>query len=172
VANFLSRAHVQKAGRPDGRKNRNTSRTEIAATFLSPHHNGKIRTRRSARFRYQSEQLHASRTGSFAAVLGLTTGGTIERFSEAGSYGEMKDVLYSVRRCILEYLGLEVMEPFVAYAALRVDVAVRAEYLRSWEARLLATVGDQAWHAHLSGLAETAAQNRMGSEEKAWAAPR
>jgi hypothetical protein len=84
----------------------------------------------------------------------------------------MKDVLYSVRRCILEYLGLEVMEPFVAYAAPRVDAGVRAEYLRSWEARLLAAVGDQAWHAHLSGLADTAAQNRMGSEEKAWAAPR
>ena len=43
------------------------------------------------------------------ALLGLTTGGTIERFSDGGSYGEMKDVLYSVRRCILEYLGLEVM---------------------------------------------------------------
>jgi NAD(P)H dehydrogenase (quinone) len=185
-----------------------------------------------ARFHYQSEQLHASRTGSFAvdlvreqerllradllvlifplwwgglpaivkgwfdrvcaygmayadgrrfargyfvgrrALLGLTTGGTIERFSEGGSYGDMKDVLYSVRRCILEYLGLEVMEPFVAYAAPRVDAAARAEYLRSWEARLLATVGDQAWHAHLSGLADAAAQNRMGSEEKAWAAPR
>jgi NAD(P)H dehydrogenase (quinone) len=33
------------------------------------------------------------------ALLGLTTGGTIERFSDGGSYGEMKDVLYSVRRC-------------------------------------------------------------------------
>jgi NAD(P)H dehydrogenase (quinone) len=134
-----------------------------------------------ARFHYQSEQLHASQTGSFAvdlvreqerlrradllvlifplwwgglpaivkgwfdrvcaygmayadgrrfargyfvgrrALLGLTTGGTIERFSEGGSYGDMKDVLYSVRRCILEYLGLEVMEPFVAYAAPRVE---------------------------------------------------
>lgn len=28
-----------------------------------------------ARFHYQSEQLHASRTGSFAALLGLTIGG-------------------------------------------------------------------------------------------------
>jgi NAD(P)H dehydrogenase (quinone) len=98
-------------------------------------------------------------------------GGT-ETFTLGSLYGDMKDVLYSVRRCILEYLGLEVMEPFVAYAAPRVNAAVRAEYLRSWEARLLATVGDQAWHAHLSGLADTAAQNRMGSEEKAWAAPR
>lgn len=55
------------------------------------------------------------------AVLGLTTGGTTERFSAGGSYGEMRHVLHSVRRCILEYLGLEVVEPFVAYAAPRVE---------------------------------------------------
>jgi NAD(P)H dehydrogenase (quinone) len=46
-------------------------------------------------------------------------GGT-ETFTLGSLYGDMKDVLYSVRRCILEYLGLEVMEPFVAYAAPRV----------------------------------------------------
>jgi NAD(P)H dehydrogenase (quinone) len=133
------------------------------------------------RFHYQSEQLAASRTGSFAGdllreqdrlmradllvfvfplwwgglpaivkgwfdrvcaygvayadgkrfeegyfvgrrvILGLTTGGTGERFSAGGSYGDIRDVLYSVQRCILEYLGLEVMEPFVAYASPRVD---------------------------------------------------
>ncbi len=185
-----------------------------------------------ARFHYQSEQLHASRTGSFAAdlvreqdrllradllillfplwwgglpaivkgwfdrvcaygaayadgrrfdrgyfvgrraLIGLTTGGTIERFSAGGGYGEMQLVLYSVRRCILEYLGLEVVEPFVAYAAPRVDAGARAEYLRAWEARLLAVVTDRKWHERLGTLAATAAQNRMGSEEKAWAAPR
>jgi NAD(P)H dehydrogenase (quinone) len=81
----------------------------------------------------------------------------------------MHDVLYSVRRCILEYLGLEVMEPFVAYAAPRVDPATRAEYLRSWEARLLATAHDPAWRTRLSALAGTAAQNRVVAEENAWA---
>jgi NAD(P)H dehydrogenase (quinone) len=185
-----------------------------------------------ARFHYQSEQLEASRTGSFAAdlvreqdrlmradllvfvfpvwwgglpailkgwfdrvcaygvayadgkrfergyfvgrraILGLTTGGTIERFSAGGTYGEMRDVLYSVRRCILEYLGLEVMEPFIAYAAPRVDAAVRADYLRGWEARLLATAGDPEWQARLRALADTAVQNRVPVEEKAWAARR
>jgi NAD(P)H dehydrogenase (quinone) len=106
------------------------------------------------------------------AMLGLTTGGTIERFSAGGSYGEMHHVLYSVKRCILEYLGLEVMEPFVAYAAPRVDAAARAEYLRSWQARLLATAGDAQWQAHLCALADIAAQNRMPVEDKAWAAQR
>ncbi len=103
------------------------------------------------------------------AMLGLTTGGTPKRFSPGGGYGEIDDVLYSVRRCILEYLGLEVMEPFVAYAAPRVDAAVRSEYLRGWEARLRAAVGDPQWQARLDALAAAAAENRAPVEEKAWA---
>jgi NAD(P)H dehydrogenase (quinone) len=184
------------------------------------------------RFHYQSEQLHAARTGGFAAdlireqkrllradlfvfvfplwwgglpailkgwfdrvcaygvayedgkrfergyfvgrraVLALTTGGTIERFSAGGSYGEMKLVLHSVRRCILEYLGLELVEPFVAYGAPRVDAAVRAQYLQEWAARVLAAAGDSQWHGRLQALAATAASNRLPMEGKAWAAHR
>jgi NAD(P)H dehydrogenase (quinone) len=106
------------------------------------------------------------------AVLGLTTGGTVERFSAGGSYGEMAHVLHSVRRCILEYLGLEVMEPFVAYAAPRVDAARRTQYLRNWEQFLLATADDREWQARLHALADAAAQNRLTVEESAWAAQR
>jgi NAD(P)H dehydrogenase (quinone) len=106
------------------------------------------------------------------AVLGLTTGGTIERFSVGGGYGEMAHVLYSVRRCILEYLGLEVIEPFVAYAAPRVDAARRNQYLHNWEQLLLATAGDREWQARLRALADAAAQNRLPVEERAWAAQR
>ena len=185
-----------------------------------------------ARFHYQSEQLHASRTGGFAAdlvreqerlmradllvlifplwwgglpaivkgwfdrvcaygvayadgkrfergylvgrraVLGVTTGGTIERFSADGGYGEMRHVLHSVKRCILEYLGLEVVEPFVAYAAPRVEPAVRAQYLRDWQTRLLAVAGDPQWHARLRALGGIAAENRKPVEERAWATGR
>ena len=106
------------------------------------------------------------------AVLGLTTGGTTERFSAGGGYGEMRNVLHSVRRCILEYLGLEVVEPFVAYAAPRVDAATRAEYLRSWQARLIAAAGDRQWHARRRALAGIAAENRKPVDERAWAARR
>jgi NAD(P)H dehydrogenase (quinone) len=95
------------------------------------------------------------------AVLGVVTGGTPERFSAGGSYGPMPEVLYPLRRCILEYLGLEVMEPFVAYAAPRVDAATRAEYLRGFEACLLATAGDPDWQARLSAVAGTTAHNRV-----------
>jgi len=106
------------------------------------------------------------------AVLGITTGGTIERFSDGGSYGEMRHVLHSVKRCILEYLGLEVVEPFVAYAAPRLDAAARAECLRNWQARLLAAVGDPKWQERLCALADAATANRAPVEEKAWAARR
>ncbi len=106
------------------------------------------------------------------AVLGVVTGGTVERFSAGGSYGPMPEVLYPLRRCILEYLGLEVMEPFVAYAAPRVDAATRAEYLRGFEAYLLATAGDRDWQARLSEVAGTTAHNRTVPEGKAWATQR
>src|ERR1700730_9570840 len=169
-----------------------------------------------ARFHYQSEQLHASRTGGFAAdlvreqdrlmradllvfifplwwggvpaivkgwfdrvcaygvayadgkrfesgyfigrraLLALTTGGTAQRFSAGGSYGEMRHVLHSVQRCTLEYLGLEAMEPFVAYAAPRVDPMMRAEYLRESEARLLAVAGDPQWQGGLRAVSRHA----------------
>jgi NAD(P)H dehydrogenase (quinone) len=185
-----------------------------------------------ARFHYQSEQLHASRTNGFAAdlareqerlmradlmvfvfplwwggvpaivkgwfdrvcaygvayadgkrfgdgyfvgrraLLGVTTGGTVERFSNGGSYGPIADVLYPVRHCMLAYLGLEVMEPFVAYAAPRVDPDARAEYLRSWTARLLETAGDRHWQQRLSALADRTSQNRIVPDGNAWAARR
>jgi NAD(P)H dehydrogenase (quinone) len=106
------------------------------------------------------------------ALLALTTGGTAERFSPGGSYGALRSVLYSVERCILEYLGLEVIEPFVAYASPRVDDATRRDYLRQWEARLLETIEDAAWQARLRARAEDAAKNREGAEAKAWSSPR
>jgi NAD(P)H dehydrogenase (quinone) len=105
------------------------------------------------------------------AVLGLTTGGTAERFSPGGSYGDMRKVLYSVDRCILEYLGLEVMEPFVAYATPRVDDTKRQDYLRQWEGRLRTTIGDTAWLARLRARAEDAARNGKGAAT-AWSSPR
>jgi len=106
------------------------------------------------------------------ALLGITTGGTPERFSPGGSYGPIQDVLYPVRRCMLEYLGLEVMEPFIAYAAPRVDAAARGGYLLDWKECLLAAVGDRHWQARQAELASTAAQNRTVPEGRAWASQR
>ena len=53
-------------------------------------------------------------------------------------------VLYPVHRCMIEYLGMQALEPFIAYAAPRVDDAARQDYLRAWEQRLHAIVAEPA----------------------------
>lgn len=75
-----------------------------------------------------------------AAVLGLSTGGTQKRFSAGGAYGRVDQVLWPTQHCMVEYLGLTTAEPFVAYAAPRVDAEQRAVYLNEWAARVSATL--------------------------------
>jgi len=69
-------------------------------------------------------------------ILCVTTGGTTERFSPGGVYGPIEHVLYPVHRCMIEYLGMQALEPFIAYGAPRVDDAARQDYLGAWERRL------------------------------------
>lgn len=71
----------------------------------------------------------------------VTTGGTTERFSPEGVYGPIEGILRPVNRGVFEYLGMEVLEPFVAYAAPRVDDEGRRAYLDDWSRRLEALQG-------------------------------
>lgn len=83
-------------------------------------------------------------TGFFRGARGIvcaTSGGTAERFSAGGVYGEISTVLWPVERCVLQYLGLTTLDPFVAYAAPRVDAAARARYLDAWRDRLATIAG-------------------------------
>lgn len=63
------------------------------------------------------------------ALLSVTTGGTPERFSEAGVYGPIEPLLKPMQRLVLEYMGFEVAKPCVAYAAPRVSEAERQGYI-------------------------------------------
>ena len=65
-------------------------------------------------------------------------------------------------RCMVEYLGLATAEPFVAYAAPRVDDARRAEYLDAWSRRVLEveTLVDPALRVE-----------SFGSTSTSWASP-
>jgi NAD(P)H dehydrogenase (quinone) len=72
------------------------------------------------------------------ALLGVTTGGTAERFSPGGAYGEIDIVLRPIQKLVLRYMGFQTHEPFVAYAAPRVDAASREAYLRQWQAHVVA----------------------------------
>ncbi len=71
-------------------------------------------------------------------LLCLATGGTEARFSATGVYGTIDQVLWPIQRLMVEYMGIEALEPFVAYAAPRVDQATREAYLHEWRARILA----------------------------------
>ena len=89
-------------------------------------------------FAYQDGRRYE--TGLFrgrAAVLGMTSGGTRRRFTEGGAYGSIEQVLWPTQHCMVEYLGLATAEPFVAYAAPRVDEAERTAYLQAWAERVL-----------------------------------
>ena len=74
-------------------------------------------------------------------MLCLSTGGTQARFSEGGAYGDIHQVLWPAQRLMIEYLSLEALEPFVAYATPRVDQAARDADLRAWCARLFEIAG-------------------------------
>jgi NAD(P)H dehydrogenase (quinone) len=71
-------------------------------------------------------------------ILCLTTGGTQARFSSTGVYGDIHQVMWPTQRLMVEYMGIAPLEPFVAYAAPRLDQAAREAYLRDWRVRLLA----------------------------------
>lgn len=75
------------------------------------------------------------KTGLFrgrAGMLCLPTGGTRERFSAAGPYGNIEDKLRPLTEGSLAYLGLDVAKPFVAFAAPRVSDEERREILQEW----------------------------------------
>jgi NAD(P)H dehydrogenase (quinone) len=83
-------------------------------------------------------------------LLGITTGGTRHRFSAGGSYGEISSVLHGVQHCMLNYLGLDTLPPFVAYAAPRVTDVERHTYLRDWREWLTKAAQDKEWLSKLS----------------------
>ena len=70
------------------------------------------------------------------AIVSVTTGGTPERFSAGGMFGEIGPILHPLNHCILKYVGLEILDPFVTYAASRVGPDELEAQLRAWEARL------------------------------------
>jgi NAD(P)H dehydrogenase (quinone) len=71
------------------------------------------------------------------AIISVTTGGTPERFRPEDVYGNIEQVLWPVRRLTLEYMGYDVEEPFVSYAAPRVGNAERTAYLTAWCERVV-----------------------------------
>src|SRR6185312_3914996 len=77
-------------------------------------------------------------------LLCLSTGGTRQRFSADGVFGDIHTVLWPAQRLMIEYLGMDALEPFVAYASPRVDAEARKVYLQQWRVRVGEIVDDIA----------------------------
>ena len=111
--------------------------------------------------RYESGFFHGRR-----GLLGISTGGTAQRFTRDGSYGDIEQVLHGVQHCMLEYLGLKVEVPFVAYAAPRIDQQAREQLLRDWQERLLTTLADPIWQHEM----QVDAARKLGQQHSSAAA--
>lgn len=97
----------------------------------------------------------------------VTTGGTAQRFSNDGEYGDIERVLWPVRRLALEYLGLIVEDPTVCYATPRVDEATRADYIRAWKVRVSDTLARaEQYQIHREPLTSAA---ELGAGSANWA---
>ncbi len=72
-------------------------------------------------------------------LLCVVTGGTPERFSESGVYGPIDKVRWPMQRLALGYMGMSLSDPFVAYAAPRIDAEASQRYLSEWARRVATT---------------------------------
>lgn len=72
-----------------------------------------------------------------AALCSLSVGGSRDTYSQGGSYDEIETVLYPIRRGIFEFLGFEVLAPFVAYGPGRMSQEERGAVLDDYAHRLL-----------------------------------
>jgi len=71
-----------------------------------------------------------------SAMVAMTTGGPAEVFMPDGRFGGLEIVLWPIQHGIFRFCGFDVIEPFVAYSAGRVDDAARAAMLAAWRGRL------------------------------------
>lgn len=76
-------------------------------------------------------------------LLTVTTGSPAERFVKDGAraYAPMDETLLPLQKGLFPYVGMTGLEPFVAYAAARVDPATRTRYLADYRAHLEAQIG-------------------------------
>lgn len=104
---------------------------------------------------------HRYETGLYKGrrgIICLPTGGSKRRFSpleEGGAYGEIDQVLYPINHCIIKYFGLELMDPFVAYAAPRISDDERKQVLADWSRRVLEIVEDEEWQKKVKEIDKT-----------------
>lgn len=105
------------------------------------------------------------------AILCTSTGGTKDRFTERGGFGDMNTILHPTQNGVLRFLGFDPLEPFVAYAAPRVSEIERMQYLVRWEKRLLDAIQDESWKDSLSSAHALTQERSRFIEEDPWSKP-
>jgi NAD(P)H dehydrogenase (quinone) len=70
------------------------------------------------------------------AMLAFTTGSPAATYSASGANGDLDRLLFPIQYGILHFVGMDVLPPFVAYGAARIDNNGRTEYLRDYRRRL------------------------------------
>lgn len=71
------------------------------------------------------------------AVLSVTIGGREPYYSDRGINGPIDDLLFPIQHGILYYPGMDVLPPFVTYAAHRLSPEDFTDTAKAWEQRLL-----------------------------------
>ncbi|SRR5579883_492574 len=71
------------------------------------------------------------------AMLAFTTGAPAATYGPAGRNGSIDELLLHVNRGMLYFLGMEVLEPFIAYGAPRCTPEQRSACLAAYRERLL-----------------------------------
>jgi NAD(P)H dehydrogenase (quinone) len=82
------------------------------------------------------------------AMLAVTTGGLPRRYSPEGAYGNFDAIVRHIEFGMLHFVGMDVLPPFVAYGAARVQTEQREAYLAAFRERLLALDGTAPVLAH------------------------
>jgi NAD(P)H dehydrogenase (quinone) len=88
-------------------------------------------------YRYPDVPAWSGFLGSKRGMLVMTSSYEVEQF-RADRVGELHHVLHPLLHGTLAYTGMQVLEPFIAYAADSVDDEARAGYLREIDERLRA----------------------------------
>jgi NAD(P)H dehydrogenase (quinone) len=70
------------------------------------------------------------------ALVSITTGGRPDRFTRDGLFGELEIILYPLRVGILNFIGIDMLEPFVVYGAANISQEERQSYLEAYRERL------------------------------------
>lgn len=86
---------------------------------------------------HRRERFDSGRLRGRRAMLSITTGGPEQRFATGTMFAPLDQLLFPVSVGTLQYVGLQMMEPNVAWAVPRVDDAQRHAFLDAYRERLL-----------------------------------